>query len=224
MMCRRRGVRRLCVRTAERRCSRAPDASSQRGNTATDRSRSSVRHRSNSERILATPSAASSGDPAIRPGRRAPTPPRCAAGEGRPRSGASNSGGGACNEAPAQRVRGAAHHSKMGSDMATREFGRQGGLVRGFLGVARHGGSAEVDLGRFPKVLRIAPESGDRESSHLHGAALRKYDTSEVLRLVSPWRPAAVEKCVGDGCTHSPLPSRARASLRPRASGHGPRR
>jgi hypothetical protein len=27
----------------------------------------------------------------------------------------------------------------MGSDMATREFGRQGGLVRGFLGVARHG-------------------------------------------------------------------------------------
>ena len=32
-------------------------------------------------------------DPTIRPRRRAPTPPRCAAGEGRPRSGASNSGG-----------------------------------------------------------------------------------------------------------------------------------
>ena len=133
-------------------------------------------------------------------------------------------GGVLATRAPAQRVRGAAHHSKMGSDMATREFGRQGGLVRGFLGVARHGGSAEVELWRLPKVLRIAPELGDRESSHLHGAALRKYDTSEVLRLVSPWRPAAVEKCVGDGCTHSPLPSRARASLRPRASGHGPRR
>ena len=75
-------------------------------------------------------------------------------------------------------MRGAAHHSKMGSDMATREFGRQGGLVRGFLGVARHGGSAEVDLGRFPKVLRIAPESGDRESSNVPSTAL------EVLRHV----------------------------------------
>ena len=64
-------------------------------------------------------------------------------------------------------MRGAAHHSKMGDDMATREFGRQGGLVRGFLGVARHGGSAEVELWRLPKVLRIAPELGDRESSKL---------------------------------------------------------
>ena len=45
-------------------------------------------------------------------------------------------GGVLATRAPAQRVRGAAHHSKMGSDMATREFGRQGGLVRGFLGVA----------------------------------------------------------------------------------------
>ena len=64
-------------------------------------------------------------------------------------------------------MRGAAHHSKMGSDMATREFGRQGGLVRGFLGVARHGGCSRVHLRRFPKVLRIAPELGDRESSKL---------------------------------------------------------
>ena len=189
-----------------------------------DLARSSVRHRSNSERILATPSAASSGDPAIRPRRRAPTPPRCAGGEGRPRSTARHSGGGACNNAPLRRAHGAAHHSKMGDDMATREFGRQGGLVRGFLGVARHGGCSSVHLARFPKVLRIAPELGDRESSSLHGAAVRKYDTSEVLRLVSPWRPAAVEKCVGDGCTHSPLPSRARASLRPRASGQKHRR
>ena len=56
--------------------------------------------------------------------------------------------------------------------MATREFGRQGGLVRGFLGVARHGGSAEVELWRLPKVLRIAPELGDRESCKLRRAAI----------------------------------------------------
>ena len=65
-----------------------------------------------------------------------------------------------------------AMHSKMGDDMATREFGRQGGLVRGFPGVARHGGCSRVHLGRFPKVLRIAPELGDRESSHLRRAAI----------------------------------------------------
>ena len=64
-------------------------------------------------------------------------------------------------------MRGAAHHSKMGSDMATREFGRQGGLVRGFLGVARHGVRSSAQCGRFPKVLRIALGSGDRESSNV---------------------------------------------------------
>ena len=69
-------------------------------------------------------------------------------------------------------MRGAAHHSKMGDDMATREFGRQGGLVRGFLGVARHGVPACAERGRFPKVLRIAPELGDRESCKLRRAAI----------------------------------------------------
>ena len=78
-------------------------------------------------------------------------------------------------------MRGAAHHSKMGSDMATREFGRQGGLVRGFLGVARHGGSAQVKLGRFPKVLRIAPELGDRESSHFTDSGPHAVSETRIL-------------------------------------------
>ena len=43
-------------------------------------------------------------------------------------------------------------------------------------------GSAEVERGRFPlKVLRIAPESRDRESSKLHGAAVRVHDSDPVL-------------------------------------------
>jgi hypothetical protein len=56
--------------------------------------------------------------------------------------------------------------------MATREFGRQGGLVRGFLGVARHGVPACAGIWRFPKVLRTTLELGDRESSKLHRAGL----------------------------------------------------